>query len=29
VRDGELSVQESTDLIYDYFLNGIKKDRNA
>jgi AcrR family transcriptional regulator len=29
VRDGELSVQESTDLIYDFFLNGIKKDRNA
>ena len=29
VRDGELSVQESTDLIYDFFLNGIKKNRNA
>ncbi|MGD2245799.1 MAG: TetR/AcrR family transcriptional regulator [Candidatus Aminicenantes bacterium] len=28
VPDGELSVQESTDLLYDFFLHGIKKDRN-
>ncbi len=25
----ELSVQESTDLLLNYFLNGIKKERKA
>ena len=29
IREGELSVQESTDLIHDFFLHGIKKDRNV
>lgn len=29
IRDGELSVQESTDLLHNFFLYGIKKDRNA
>jgi hypothetical protein len=29
VRDGELSVQESTDLLHNFFLYGIKNDRNA
>lgn len=28
-RDGELSVQESTDLLHNFFLYGIKNDRNA
>lgn len=29
VRDGELNIQESTDLLHNFFLYGITKNRNA
>ncbi len=29
VQDKEYSIQEATDLLHSYFLNGIKKDRKA